>query len=563
MRKNLIIAGSIVCLLILSALALPLFISANTFKPLLENSLSSALGRKVEIGSIRLSIFSGSVSVDSFSVADDPAFSSSPFLSAKQLSAGVSLMPLIFSRRLDVVSLTITDPQITLLRASSGRWNYSSLGSTAASRAPSAPTAQASTGSLSTSSSAANSFSVSELNLANGTMTVGEAGSSRITKYANVNLEASNVSYRSEFPFHFAAGTPGGGTVKLDGKAGPVNPVDAALTPFSLTLSVKNVDLAATGFIDPSAGIGGTLGFDGSIDSNGQQATSKGTLQAEKVRFAPNARPATVSVNIDYATSYDLRRGAGSLTQGEVHIGKALATLTGTYDMAGPTTMLDMKMTGTAMPATDLQGVFPALGVTLPRGAALQSGRLDTALTFIGPIDNLVIAGNVNLANAKLTGFNLGGELGTLRSFAGLGNAGMDTDIQTLSAHVRVDGAGTNLQHLNLIVPAIGALSGNGSISSAGQLDCRMVATLAANAVTSAVKNLVPKSRIGDILGGALGSLTGGASGRAVGAKGRVRIPFRVTGTTAKPVFRSDWGSERGRAFSHREHRKAVSDNAA
>ncbi len=543
MRKRiLIIAGSIVCLLILSALALPLFISADTFKPLLENYFSSALGRKVEIGSIRLSIFSGSVSVDSFSVADDPAFSSSPFLSAKQLRAGVSLMPLIFSRRLDVVSLTISDPQITLLRASSGRWNYSTLGSTVASRAPSAPTRQPSTGSLATRSSRANSFSVGELKLANGTMAVGEAGSSRMTKYANVTVEASNVSYRSAFPFHLAARAPGGGTVKLGGMAGPVNPVDAALTPFSLTLSVSNVDLAATGFIDPSRGMGGRLGFDGSLDSNGQQATSKGTLQADNVRFAPNARPATVPVNVVYATSYDLRRGAGWLTQGEVHIGKALATLTGTYDMAGPTTMLDLKLTGTAMPATDLQGMFPALGVALPRGAALQSGRLDADLTFIGPIDKLVIAGNVNLANAKLTGFNLGGDLGALRSFAGLGNAGRDTEIQTLSAHVRVDAAGTNLQHLNLIVPAIGVLSGHGSISSAGQLDCRMVATLAANAATSAVNSLVPKSRLGDILGGALGSLAGGASARAVGAKGGVRIPFRVTGTTAMPVFRPDLG---------------------
>lgn len=127
-KKLLIIAGSIVGLLILIALALPLFISANTFKPILESDLSGALGRKVEIGNISLSIFSGSISVDSFSVADDPAFSSSPFLSARQLSAGVSLMPLIFSKRLDVVSLTITDPQVTLLRAASGRWNYSSLG---------------------------------------------------------------------------------------------------------------------------------------------------------------------------------------------------------------------------------------------------------------------------------------------------------------------------------------------------------------------------------------------------------------------------------------------------
>ncbi len=441
-------------------------------------------------------------------------------------------MPLIFSRRLDVVSLTITDPRIALIRAASGRWNYSSLGAAAApASAPVAPAA----------SSAANSFSVGTFKLANGTMTVADAGSARVTKYDNVNLQASHVSYRSEFPFHFTAATPGGGTVKMDGKAGPVNPADTALTPFSLTLGVKNLDLAATGFLAPSAGIGGRLGFDGSLNSNGRQATSQGTLQLEQVRLAPNATPAVVPVNIAYATAYDLRRSVGALTRGEVHIGKALATLTGTYNMAGPTTTLDMKLAGTAMPATDLQGMFPALGVALPRGAALQSGTLNTALSFLGPIDQLVIAGNVNLANAKLTGFNLGGELGALQAFARLGNAGSNTLIQTLSANLRIAATGTTLQNLKAIVPAIGTLTGNGAISPAGQLNCRMLATLAPNPVTTAATNLAAKSRIGGIVAGAFGALTGGKTGAAA-TKGGLSIPFSITGTTAQPVFRPALG---------------------
>ncbi len=82
-KKLLMIAGSILGLLLLTALALPLFISANTFKPRLETYLSGALGRKVAIGNISLSILTGSISVDRGSVADDPAFSASPFLTAQ------------------------------------------------------------------------------------------------------------------------------------------------------------------------------------------------------------------------------------------------------------------------------------------------------------------------------------------------------------------------------------------------------------------------------------------------------------------------------------------------
>ena len=77
-------------LLIIVIIALPLFIDANQFKPTLETDLATALGRKVSIGNINLSIFSGGVTVDDVSIADDPSFSSSPFLTAKELSVGVS-----------------------------------------------------------------------------------------------------------------------------------------------------------------------------------------------------------------------------------------------------------------------------------------------------------------------------------------------------------------------------------------------------------------------------------------------------------------------------------------
>lgn len=532
LKKLLITLGVIVAVLIVIALVLPLFINANTFKPTLESDLSSALGRRVEIGNISLSIFSGGVTVDSFSVADDPAFSPLPFLTAKQLTAGVNLFPLIFSKRLEVTSFTIADPQVTLLRAPSGRWNYSSLGETTSStpKPPShAPAAQepAAQPSSSGSSSAANNFSVGELKLSNGTMTVGTVGSRKTRQYQDVNFTASNVSYTSEFPFQLTAKTPGGGTVKLDGKAGPVNQADASLTPFTANLSVKNFDLASTGFTEPSSGVGGIVSFDGTLASNGREATSKGTVTAEKVRFAPNASPATVPLNIDYATTYDLRRSAGSLSQSQIRVGKALATLAGTYDMAGATTTVDMKMNGKAMPVTDLQGVLPAVGVTLPSGASLQTGTLDTALAISGPIDKLVITGPVNLANAKLAGFNLGGKLGALAAFTGLGKGGSDTMIQTLSANMRVDPEGTHAQNLNLIVPSIGAMTGNGNVSSAGQLDCRMMAKLAANSVAGMV-------------GTTLTSLTGGATSNG--------IPFKVTGTTSKPIFMPDLSAMGGKA---------------
>jgi len=239
MKKILKIVGIIIVVFILIVIALPFLIDVNKFKPTLETDLTNALGRKVEIGNIGLSILSGGITIDNVSIADDPAFSRSPFLQARQLTAGVALIPLIFSKKLEVRSFTVTDPQVSLLRSPSGTWNYSSLGSAAKApgKSESAPAAPAG-------SSSAPEISVEKLTISNGTVVVGTVGSRGKTQtYQSVNLEASDLSYTSQFPFKFSAKTPGGGTLGVDGKAGPINSGDTSLTPLDAKIDVNNLDL--------------------------------------------------------------------------------------------------------------------------------------------------------------------------------------------------------------------------------------------------------------------------------------------------------------------------------
>lgn len=518
MKKILIILAVVVGLVIVVLVALPFLIDANQFKPTIESNLSSALGRQVEIGNIQLAILSGGIRVADVSIADDPAFSRSPFLKAKELTAGVALIPLIFSKKIEVSSFTVSDPQVSLLRSPSGTWNFSSLGQK---RSKSSPKSGDSPGRP---ASAPADITVGKLKISNGTMIVGPVGGGKKQTYQDMNLEASDLSYTSPVPFNLSAKTPGGGTVAVEGKAGPVDPQDASLTPLDATINVKHLDLASTGFVDASSGLAGIVDFTGDLASDGRRIKSKGTVQAEKIKLAPGGSPATVPINVDYSTAYDLKSQAGDLTQGDLHIGKAQARLTGNYDTSRATTTVRMKLAGQAMPATELQGALPALGITLPSGASLESGALDVTLTIDGPVDKLVIAGPVNLSNAKLAGFNLKSKLGALSSFTGLGGSGggSDTDIQTLSGNLRVDPAGTHVDTLNLVAPAIGTVTGNANISATGQLSCKMAAKLAAsNSPAGALTS-------------ALSSFTGGAAGKGGS------IPFTVTGTTSNPIFLPD-----------------------
>ncbi len=84
MKRIAVWLGIVVAVLLLIAAALPFLIDANTFRPKLESSLTAALGRDVKLGDLKLALLSGGVSANDLSIADDPAFSKTPFLRAKQ-----------------------------------------------------------------------------------------------------------------------------------------------------------------------------------------------------------------------------------------------------------------------------------------------------------------------------------------------------------------------------------------------------------------------------------------------------------------------------------------------
>ncbi len=122
------ITGIAVAVLLVILLALPFLINVNSFRPKIESELTNALGRRVTLGELSLSLLTGKVGVENVSIADDPAFSKSPFVTAKSLKVGVELMPLIFSKKLNVTGIVLDEPQITLLKAANGTWNFSTLG---------------------------------------------------------------------------------------------------------------------------------------------------------------------------------------------------------------------------------------------------------------------------------------------------------------------------------------------------------------------------------------------------------------------------------------------------
>jgi AsmA protein len=521
MKGKLRITLIVVAVLIVLVLIVPFLIPVNQFRPTIEEKASVALGRKVQLGNMSLSLLSGSLSAENLSIGDDPKFSSAPFLTAKSLKVGVEMIPLIFSKTLNVTGVTIDSPQVTLLHNAAGLWNYSSLGGSAAKSSRSSNTSA--------------DLSIKKFELKNGSIVVGSTNSQKRSTYDHVDVTASDVSIISKFPINVTADLPSGGMFKLDGTVGPIDQTDTALTPLSAKLHISSLNLASTGFLDPSMGLGGLLDLDGTLESKGGEAETKGNTKLSKALFIAGGSPAGVPLTVDFNTKYNLRKNAGVLNPSALKIGSAVARLNGTYNSAGEATIVDIKLEGKDMPAKDLEAFLPALGIHLPKGASLQGGTLSPDLTITGPTNKIVTTGTVGLYSAKLVDFDLGSKMSAISMLTGI-RTGKDLDIEKITTNLRMAPDGLRAENFVAVIPALGSLVGAGTIDSKNNLDFKMVATLA-KAVASAAGS--PASGAGDGIGGLLSQVTGAAGGCKGGA---TSVPFLIHGTASDPKFIPDVG---------------------
>jgi AsmA protein len=396
MKTLLRVGGAIVAVLLVAAIAVPFLVDANTFRPALETQLTSAMGRPVHLGDLKLSLFSGAVEARDLSIEK--------FLEAKSVKIGVEMMPLIFSRKLNVTRVVIEEPRVTLAGM---------------------PTSESKT----------------EAKGAGGQpmdVTI------RLLKISNGRVDA------------------GGGLV--------LDQLDLTCTEMTQCSLSGRCDLAGTGR-------GGIVTLKADATSDGKTAHATGKIRGEKLKLAKDGTPSAKPVEFDFAADHNLEKNSGRLTEGNLHIGSAVASLTGTY---GPTLHLTLK--GDNLAVTELAGILPSVGVVLPAGSSLQSGTATVQLVMIGPADRLVTSGNLLLNKVVLGGFDLGKKMAVLETLTGIQPA-HSTEIQTFTSIVRMAPEGATADKVQLVVTNIGEIAGAGTVSPSNALDFKMTAKVANQSV--------------------------------------------------------------------------------
>ena len=686
-RTLLIVLGSVLAFIVAVVLAIPLFLSADAFRNEIESTLSASLGRKVSLGKLDLSVWSGSLVAQNSTVADDPAFSARPFFETSLVKIKIELLPLLIRHEIHITGFTIDSPHITLLRAANGTWNYSTLGSAAHKPAIDKQ-----------SNTVVPNLTVGHLTITNGQMTVniepapGEPVTPRRT-YDQLDIDAKNFAFDKSFPFTVSARLPGDGTVSVGGSAGPVNQHDASLTPFNAHFEIKHLDPLAAGFVDNTAGItglinaidvqaawngqqlhvtnllidspkltfvrtntptaakppstpnssnmlstltadhlqikngvttitapgqatpavyqqlnaeitnfspttgspfklnaqipgGGSLAADGNagslnqgnaaatplnahaalthvdlassgiiapdagisglanIDlralSDGQTLNANISANVQGLRLAKNGSPSPKSVDLQLTVAQNMQSLTGQISRAVITIGHAVINVTGTYQTSGPTTALNLQVSGQSVPIDELEAFLPSVGVHLPTGSRLQGGTLTTSLNVTGSSANPIINGPVRLDNTNLAGFDLGSKLSAVTALTGA-KTGSVTAIRSLSTNIRVANGDVRTDNLSLVVPALGTATGAGTVSAAGALNYQVVLKLTgltgggngsagAGGIAGQLMAMIPS-------GGAAGSIGGLASSALKNG-----IPVAIGGTTSNPTFTPNLG---------------------
>ena len=524
MRKSVKIGLAVVIALpVVAVAAIPLFVDANTFRPVIESRLSTSLARKVTLGDLSLSVLTGSLVANDLAIAEDPKFGQTPFFTAKRLRIGVQMKPLIFNRQVVVRSFEVDAPQIHLIRAEDGAWNFSTLSHGAIST----NTAQTATLSNLTDSPITSAPITAELiAIKDGVATIEKLPSQRnLQVYDHLDVKLKDFSLTEAFFFTMSASLPGASKVAVSGTVGPVNPQDAVATPFDAQVSIKHLDPVVAGYIDPAAGISMIAGLDAHIVSDGASVASNGKIHAEHLILLRGGRAAPHPLDINYRIGHLIKGNSGQVSDLALQTGAVAIHIKGAYQRAANVPVFDLTLLAQSIPVNDLQALMPSIGVRLPNDAVLKGGTLSANFSIKGSAKDNVIAGHYEIDKTELVGYDLGSKIVGIAAKGGI-KTGDTVAIDISRADVRITKAGSESTNIYSVLPALGESTGSGTVSPSGALDFHLISK-----VTSA-KGL---HKIGVKILTKLNNTS--AADKPSTAEG---IPINITGTAENPVITAD-----------------------
>ncbi len=373
-RKRIIIILSVILVLIIAVLAsVPYFVDANRVRSLVVSGLESALHRKVSVHSAELTLLTGlGLRLNQMVVFEDPRFGAVPFSKISSLRVRLRLLPLLFGK-VEVGSIRVDDPEISLVKDKAGTWNFESLGK-GTKEGSLVPKTQGRQGGASA------ALLISGLSFHNGTLTVRnetEAKRTEESRYERIGLELTGLSLSHPGSFSLQVQLPDSGRhrVSAEGKFGPVSPSDLGKTPIDGKIEFSDASIAGLlTFLSP-ADIGevewlGAVSTETSFKGNLADVLHlEGRSRFKDLQTKRQGQESSgVSGDLRYQLDYKPSNGSFSIVSVRLSLPSSAVDLKGALNKQGQEGMLNLSFDSDKCSIEDLLKIASLLGQGPPKG---------------------------------------------------------------------------------------------------------------------------------------------------------------------------------------------------
>jgi uncharacterized protein involved in outer membrane biogenesis len=376
---------------------------ANRNKDFLLSRAESALGRRVSIEKIGVTLLGGiGVRLEHVVIADDPAFSTDAFLTARDLQVNAKLLPLL-KKRFEIKRVILRDPEIRIIRNEQGRLNTTTLG------APKGASASGSAGSNTAPSGAAAPLVVSLVNLEGGEVHFSDRSAGLDLKLTQIESHVEELDFNKPIALSlkaaFLAEEP---NLKLTGQFGPIGqPVDVKNLAVQLAIELDPLDVATLARAVPSIGkamppnlkMSGPLSA--RIEAAGRPDSVKVDLRIDATQASASLPQFQKTPGIPLVLTSKARVAPPRVTiEGfTLALDKLEAAGSGVYMMTQPPT-IDISIESKSIALADWTGAVPQMK---PYGL---SGTASLSLRIHGPLKPGVLpsrSGKLTLVDARAT----------------------------------------------------------------------------------------------------------------------------------------------------------------
>jgi uncharacterized protein involved in outer membrane biogenesis len=413
MRKIAIVV-LIICVLVVLAIALiPRFINFNNYRGQIQTELQNRLGRPVSLGNIRASLLPPSLVVKNVVIGEDPRFGSGDFAKARELDVRVGLIPLL-TKKIDVKSLELVDPDIQLIRNANGQWNYSTLGEAPApsQTSPAPPQTSKPSGVISppatqppSETSTSSNVSLNHLVITNGRVHLIDQQTGTQKTFENIDLTLSNFAPGKAFDVSGAVHIAGKGNqaIKVNGTAGPMI-AGKTMFPFNGTVDLKDISLAD---LQKVGNISALQGYNGVASGSVQAKSADGVLHADGSITIQNPQIKGSSlgfpISADFKIEDHLDSGVLQIQNGVVKLGPTPFSFGGTVNFSLKPEQVDLHVATEGASLAEIARLAAVTGVAFNPGTNLN-GNLNADITARGAVNNPALNGSLVASGVEITG---------------------------------------------------------------------------------------------------------------------------------------------------------------